>query len=142
MDLYRQPNNKFVAEFLGSPKINMLPYQWDSASLELRVGSEKVRLDLATLSALQGSFEKGAYLGVRPEFMGLSAVDQGLPGVIDFLENLGDVLVVYAKVEGLTEPVRIKVRPDALKTDVGQRVGLIPDWSGALIFGPNGEKIS
>jgi ABC-type sugar transport system ATPase subunit len=142
MDLYRQPNNKFVAEFLGSPKINMLPYQWDSASLELRVGSEKVRLDLATLNALKGQFEKGSHLGVRPEFMGLSDVNQGLPGVIDFLENLGDVMVVYAKVEGLTEPVRIKVRPDALKTDTGQRVWLIPDWSGTLIFGPDGQRIS
>ena len=142
MDLYRQPNNKFVAEFLGSPKINILPYQWNSASLELRVGSEMARLELTTLNALKGQFEKGSHLGVRPEFMGLSAVNQGLPGVIDFLENLGDVMVVYAKVEGLTEPVRIKVRPDALKTDAGQRVWLIPDWSGTLIFGPDGQRIS
>ena len=142
MDLYRQPNNKFVAEFLGSPKINILPYQWNSASLELRVGSEMARLDLTTLNALKGQFEKGSHLGVRPEVMGLSAVNQGLPGVIDFLENLGDVMVVYAKVEGLTEPVRIKVRPDALKTDAGQRVWLIPDWSGTLIFGPDGQRIS
>jgi ABC-type sugar transport system ATPase subunit len=140
MDLYRQPNNKFVAEFLGSPKINMLPYQWDSASLELRVGSEKLRLDLDSVNALKGLFEKGSHLGVRPEFMGLGVADQGLPGVIEFLENLGDVMVVYAKVEGLTEPVRIKVRPDALKTDAGQRVGLIPDWSGAVIFGPDGQR--
>ena len=51
-------------------------------------------------------------------------------------------MVVYAHVVGLAEPVRIKVRPDALKTDVGQKVGLLPDWSGTLIFGQDGQKIS
>jgi multiple sugar transport system ATP-binding protein len=141
MDLYRQPNNRFVAEFLGSPKMNMLPYQWDAASLALSVGSEKS--NLAQIPAnTHGPLAKGTHLGVRPEFMELTTEDKGFPGVIVFLENLGDVMVVYAHVEGLAEPVRIKVRPDALKTDVGQRVGLLPDWSGTLIFGQDGQNIS
>ena len=141
MDLYRQPCNRFVAEFLGSPKMNMLPYQWDAASLALSVGSEKSNLAQIPENT-HGPLAKGTHLGVRPEFMELTTEDKGLPGVIEFLENLGDVMVVYAHVEGLAEPVRIKVRPDALKTDVGQKVGLLPDWSGTLIFGQDGQKIS
>ena len=141
MDLYRGPRNTFVAEFLGSPKMNLLPYQWDEASLALGVGSKK--LNLAYLSAnVHGLLAKGAHLGLRPEFIELTTEDKGLPGVIEFLENLGDVMVVYAHVAGLAEPVRIKVRPDALKADVGQRVGLLPDWSGTFIFGPDGQNIS
>ncbi|PIT77082.1 ABC transporter ATP-binding protein [Limnohabitans sp. G3-2] len=142
MDLYRRPDNRFVAEFLGSPKINLLPYQWSGPSLALRVGAETLRVDPLTASARQEQFAKGAHLGIRPEFMEVTTDDRGLPGVVEFLENLGDVMVVYAKVEGLAEPVRIKVRPDALKSDVGQRIGLLPDWSGALIFGSDGQRIS
>jgi ABC-type sugar transport system ATPase subunit len=141
MDLYRQPNNRFVADFLGSPQMNMLPYQWDAALQALIVGSEKLNLAQIPANA-HGPLTKGTHLGVRPEFMELTTEDKGLPGVIEFLENLGDVMVVYAHVEGLAEPVRIKARPDALKTVVGQKIGLLPDWSGALIFGPDGQKIS
>ncbi|MEY3612490.1 MAG: Maltose/maltodextrin import ATP-binding protein MalK [Pseudomonadota bacterium] len=141
MDLYRQPNNRFVAEFLGSPKMNMLPYRWDAASLALSVGSEKSVLAQIPANA-HGLLAKGTHLGVRPEFMELTTEGKGLPGVVEFLENLGDVMVVYAHVDGLAEPVRIKVRPDALNTDVGQKVGLLPDWSGTLIFGTDGRKIS
>ena len=142
MDLYRQPSNKFVAEFLGSPKINMLPYQWDGVSFELRIGSEMLRLDPSRANAWQEQLAKGAHLAIRPEFIEVTTAEHGLRGVIEFLENLGDVLVVYVQVEGLAEPVRIKVRPDALKSEVGQRVGLLPDWSGVLIFAPDGQRIS
>jgi ABC-type sugar transport system ATPase subunit len=131
-----------VAQFLGSPKINLLAYQWDGVSLELRVGSEKLRLDQDTANALQGQLAKGSHLAIRPEFMAVTSAEHGLPGVIEFLENLGDVLVVYVQVEGMAEPVRIKVRPDALKSEVGQRVGLLPDWTGVCTFTPDGQRIS
>jgi len=142
MDLYRAPVNTFVAQFLGTPNINLLTYQWESASFEVRVGSQKLRLDQTLAKALHGELANGLHLGVRPECMELTTEDRGLPGVIEFLENLGDVMVVYAKVEGLTEPVRIKVRPDLLKCDLGQRVGLLPDWSSTLIFGSDGRRMT
>ena len=142
MDLYRQPSNKFVAEFLGSPKMNMLPYRWDSVARQPVVGAHKWCLDQETLTSFQSNLASGSYLGIRPEFIDLVAEGQGIPAVIEFLENLGDVMVVYARVDGLTEPVRIKVRPDALHANIGQRVGLMPDGLHSLIFRTDGQRIS
>ena len=38
MDLYRHPANRFVAEFLGSPKINMFDYRWDAVAQKIQLG--------------------------------------------------------------------------------------------------------
>jgi ABC-type sugar transport system ATPase subunit len=141
MDLYQSPANTFVAQFLGSPKINLLGYEWDAALLELSVGLGKLKLNPATANALQDRLKIGSHLGIRPEFIELRTGDQGLPGVIEFLENLGDVVIAYVTVNGLAEPIRIKVRPDALNGGMGGKVGLIPDWSRTLIFGPDGQQV-
>jgi ABC-type sugar transport system ATPase subunit len=140
MDLYRQPSNKFVAEFLGSPKINMLPYQWDPVALEPLVGSQKLRLNLCGGASIPEAQAEGAYLGVRPEFIQLVTQDQGLPGVIEFSENLGDVMVVYVRVAGLSDLVRIKLPPEALEIQVGRNVGLILDRSRTLVFHQDGQR--
>ena len=141
MDLYRQPSNKFVAEFLGSPKINMFPYQWDPVSLEPLLGIEKLRLNLCSGAPFTEAHAGGAYLGVRPEFIQLASEGQGLPGVIEFFENLGDVMVVYARVAGLSDLVRIKLPPEALEIHVGRKVGLVLDRSRTLIFHTNGQRV-
>jgi ABC-type sugar transport system ATPase subunit len=142
MDLYRKPVNTFVAQFLGSPKINMLPYQWDHISFEPLVGTQKTRFDQANSVPYPVSLAGGSHLGIRPEFIELAAEGQGLPGTIEFRENLGDVMVVYVQVPGLQEPVRIKVQPDALNMEVGKKVGLKPDWSRTLVFQADGQRIS
>jgi ABC-type sugar transport system ATPase subunit len=142
MDLYRQPCNKFVAEFLGSPKINIFPYQWDPVSQEPMVGEQKLRFNQANDGHSTDANAGGAFLGVRPEFIQLVSEGQGLPGVIEFFENLGDVMVVYARVAGLSDLVRIKVQPEAFEMQVGRKVGLTPDGSRTLIFHQDGHRVS
>lgn len=142
MDLYRQPSNKFVAEFLGSPKINMFPCQWDPVSREPLVGEQKLRLHPVNSTPFPEAQTGGAYLGIRPEFIQLVSEDQGLPGVIEFFENLGDVMVVYTRVAGLSDLVRIKVPADAVEMQVGRKVGLMPDGSRTLLFHADGQRVS
>jgi ABC-type sugar transport system ATPase subunit len=142
MDLYRQPSNKFVAEFLGSPKINIFPYQWDPVAQEPMVGEQKLRFNQANGGLSPDAKAGGAYLGVRPEFIQLVSEGQGLLAVIEFFENLGDVMVVYARVAGLSDLVRIKVQPEAFEMQVGRKVGLIPDGSRTLIFHQDGHRVS
>lgn len=142
MDLYRQPSNKFVAEFLGSPKINIFPYQWDPVAQEPMVGEQKLRFNQTNGGLSPDAKAGGAYLGIRPEFIQLVSEGQGLPAVIEFFENLGDVMVVYARVAGLSDLVRIKVQPEAFEMQVGRKVGLIPDGSRTLIFHQDGHRVS
>jgi ABC-type sugar transport system ATPase subunit len=107
MDLYRQPVNRFVAEFLGSPKINVMAYQCSSDGLSLRLGEQMLELPVPShhLSML---LMQGHALGVRPEAFELSTQPVGLEGTVEFTENLGDVQMVYVRCPGLNELVRVK----------------------------------
>jgi multiple sugar transport system ATP-binding protein len=97
MDLYNHPANRFVAGFIGSPKMNFL---------EVRVtgienGTAMVHspdLDEIGIS-VSGSFEVGepAILGIRPQYLGreeIGPVGGALSGTVRIVERLGTETIV------------------------------------------------
>lgn len=139
MDLYRDPVNRFVAEFLGSPKINMMPYQWDDTSAQM------VFKEAFTLAADAGSWDvhalrQGTMVGWRPEDLRLSAPGTGFPGVVEFAENLGDVCVLYVRSPALHELITIKHSGELDSIQVGDTLGVTPGTAG-LVFGVDGQRI-
>lgn len=138
MDLYRQPANRFVAEFLGSPKINVIDYQWDSAVRLARFGAEGAALHLQDLRLPEAVLAKGASLGWRPESLALCSPESGLPGHIEFIEQLGDVTVVYVRSPAHAELLAVKhSASQSLRT--GDAVGLLPAEPG-LVFDSQGRR--
>jgi multiple sugar transport system ATP-binding protein len=107
MDLYRAPVNRFVAEFLGSPKINVIPYQWSAQGQTLKMGDQSMALP-ADQAHLAAWLKRGSALGVRPEAFAWSGQGHGLQGTVEFTENLGDVQLVHLRCPGLQELVRVK----------------------------------
>src|SRR6185436_19976326 len=76
MDLYRHPANRFVAGFLGSPRMNFLPARVASVGdggLDLEVAGERLRI-ARQLTARAGN---AITLGVRPEDLSLDPTDDG-----------------------------------------------------------------
>lgn len=138
MDLYRAPANRFVAEFLGSPKINLLPYQWDEATQSLcfeagcTVGAKGMGLNSDLL-------RQGSYLGWRPEMLRVGSVGVGLPGVIEFTENLGDVSVVYVRSPAVSELIAIKLASQDLSVAVDEPVSVVLGPTD-LIFTQSGAR--
>lgn len=135
LDLYHRPANRFVAEFLGSPKINMLPVQ--------TIGFDRVELPgahvlpLASLAFDQTQLQKVATVGVRAESWELLAEDaEGLKGVVDFVEHLGDVVIAHVKVSGLETLLTVKTPAVALH--VGQGLVLRLKAAQALAFSDDG----
>ncbi|GHA21858.1 ABC transporter ATP-binding protein [Devosia pacifica] len=129
LDLYNHPENRFVAGFIGSPKMNFLPLnavtQGDTG-LELTLGTQSIRW--ATPSGA-GDLTGAVELGVRPEH--LSAEDR--PGYAEFVkmhvklvENLGAQTLIYASLDGdqpITMLMEGQVRPksgDVIQTYVRQ----------------------
>ncbi len=90
MEVYQRPVNRFVAGFLGSPKINFLPASM-MMNMALPAGAETV--------------------GVRPEHFSCwaSADAPGLAAEIELLEHLGDTCLVYARIAGVAEAVCLKL---------------------------------
>jgi multiple sugar transport system ATP-binding protein len=97
MDLYHRPQNLFVAEFIGSPKMNVLPGRLLAAEADhaqVAVHGETVRVAVDARRAAPGA---AVAVGIRPEH--LLAGEQG-PGAplrlrLRQVERLGDSSLLY-----------------------------------------------
>ena len=96
LDLYNNPANRFVAGFIGSPKMNFLQGKIESVGgneTTINVCGNSVRLP-RRVTAQAG---ENVTFGIRPEH--LSLIDKGgiaLSSVnIDLLENLGGATMLY-----------------------------------------------
>ena len=86
MEVYSQPNNKFVAGFIGSPKMNFLE------------GSEADKYNAHTI-------------GVRPEHISISSTKGQLLGIVGVVEHLGSDTYLHVSCENSKE--QMIVRADA-----------------------------
>ncbi|MEY5099651.1 MAG: Maltose/maltodextrin import ATP-binding protein MalK [Pseudomonadota bacterium] len=140
MDLYHRPASLFVAEFIGSPKMNVLPGRLVSA------GDSQARIEIGGVvfeaSVDARRIEKGASvsLGCRPEDMRLAqgGADHCLSGTVSHVEKLGDASLLYVD-PGRGLPV-ITVRVDGTARErVGDavQVQLRPDLNH--VFDAGGE---
>ncbi|VXB95322.1 multiple sugar (maltodextrins) transporter ATP-binding protein [Microbacterium sp. 8M] len=84
-DLYENPQNVFVAGFIGSPAMNL--FASDLADGGVRFGTEVVPLDRETLGRASGN---QITVGVRPEDITVGPADgKGISVVVDLVEELG-----------------------------------------------------
>ena len=142
LDLYDDPANRFVAGFVGSPKMNFLDATIigsgaDSVTLALD-SDPAVRL---TLPIKEGVNEGAkASLGIRPEhFADAGGGDADLTVHVDVAEHLGNTSYVYARTEG-GEQLIIE-RPES--RDVGNRDRLTVGLSArrAFLFDSKGDRL-
>ncbi|NIC07504.1 ABC transporter ATP-binding protein [Billgrantia bachuensis] len=98
MELYHHPRNRFVAGFIGSPKMNFLEVELVNAGPE----SVEVRLpDGATCEVPVDGSGLGAgplTLGIRPEHLRLEP-EGPLSGRIEVIERLGGVTSLYVRMQ-------------------------------------------
>ena len=80
--LYEQPDNLFVAQFIGSPKMNILPCRVEENTIDLG-GANPIKLG----DALP---KDPLHFGIRPEHLRFGTAQDGhIQGQIDFVEYLG-----------------------------------------------------
>ncbi|MBD3804469.1 MAG: sn-glycerol-3-phosphate ABC transporter ATP-binding protein UgpC [Thioclava sp.] len=100
-ELYENPANLFVAQFIGSPKMNVMPCSAASGSYSLEGGRG-------------GACASGAasQLGIRPEHISLVAEGEGqCDGRVDVVEFLGaDTFILFDC--GPLGPVNVRVAGD------------------------------
>jgi alpha-glucoside transport system ATP-binding protein len=114
IDLYRRPANLFVARFIGSPAMNILGGTVSDEQIPRITLDCGGTLDFTVADA--GQYRgKRIDVGVRPESIELvSSPDAAtLSGKIDFVENLGEVQILYVELPGLKEQFLIKTAETA-----------------------------
>jgi multiple sugar transport system ATP-binding protein len=98
IELYERPRNVFVASFIGSPAMNLVP-------------GELVRESNVTFHAHSNVFSvplpgewpammsgRAVILGVRPEHVVLSAGDNGIASRVELVEPLGNEVLLHVSV--------------------------------------------
>ena len=144
LELYERPANRFVAGFLGSPRMNFIPAtlageEGATAAVRLPDGS------IAEVAADVGRVRVGAALtlGVRPEHLRLSLEPAGAIGAtVALVEYLGDVVLVHLQVAGVDGTLAAKVNPGAGVPVVGARVGLRFEAGHAYLFDDAGQAFA
>jgi multiple sugar transport system ATP-binding protein len=88
-EVYEHPANVFVAQFIGTPPMNLLHGTVDDTGLRISSFSLPLRLSLPNGSRL--------IAGIRPEHITLGP---GIPATIDLVEPIGHESIVYATAGG------------------------------------------
>ncbi len=95
-DLFERPAHTFVGYFIGSPGMNVLPIEVSGGS-GLLAGMYKFDLP-ETLAELPAGARYE--IGVRPEFVRLSAEGQGLPVKVQRVDDIGRLKVARVTLNG------------------------------------------
>ncbi|MER9455534.1 sn-glycerol-3-phosphate ABC transporter ATP-binding protein UgpC [Mesorhizobium sp. M0478] len=115
LDLYDDPQSMFVAEFIGSPSMNLLKGRFDSAD-----GQPVFITDAGIVLPLPDNVSRPsgteAFYGIRPEYFTIAPTGSGIPAGVLVVEPLGPETQVTASVGGQTVVTmfheRINVQPD------------------------------
>jgi len=102
LQLYHHPVNKFVAGFIGSPKMNFVAarlFGSTSTTATVKVGDLDIQAEVDSRSLTMNS---PVSLGVRPEHVQIvaGAADNVLHGLVAFIEQLGEASYLYVRLSG------------------------------------------
>jgi len=132
-DIYTRPATKFVAEFIGSPAMNMLKaLRQSDGSLSAQGVALPVNASQAEALRTHPSASSVTY-GLRPESLSISPVDGAqLLGTVRMLEPTGPETYVF--LDTAAGPLVTRVAGPRANLDVGEQVGLRWDAQDTHLF--------
>jgi multiple sugar transport system ATP-binding protein len=106
LDVYNDPHNRFVANFVGSPRMNLLDGRLEEHSGRLKlllVGGAEIALSgRAAVDFARARSAHGGSLGIRPQHIYVgdrrSADDMELRGHVEEIERVGPTRLAYLQV--------------------------------------------
>jgi multiple sugar transport system ATP-binding protein len=137
-EIYERPANRFVAEFVGSPPMNILAGELQADQRAFAVAGGRVTVDERRLAACaEGGVTE---IGVRPEDLRLVEPGQAgaLAGDIYVVEPMGNETIVDVLLGG----VRVRVRAErGWRAAIGSSVGVLVDPDAACFFAEDGRAV-
>ncbi|MFT5743384.1 MAG: multiple sugar transport system ATP-binding protein [Paracoccaceae bacterium] len=116
LELYHTPRNKFVAGFIGSPKMNQIE------------GSEAAKHDATTI-------------GIRPEHLSVSKTEGLWKGTVGVAEHLGSDTFIHVHNTGLLDMMTVRITGD-IEARHGDTIYLTPDMDQLHRFDAEGLRIA
>ncbi|MFB9887969.1 ABC transporter ATP-binding protein [Balneatrix alpica] len=140
LELYQRPANRFVAEFIGTPKMNLLDVEaveHQGTQLRLRAGQCEW---LQASHSLPEQLNPGWQLGIRPEHLQLTAAGQGnLQGQVELIEHLGSEAYCHIQLDSGQRLVAKAQARHGLSD--GQAIGLAFEQDALIAFNPEHQAV-
>lgn len=132
--LYHTPDNRFVASFIGSPRMNFLPVTTQAGIVTGPGG-------LSFSAGFLVAGNEAASIGIRPE--ALTIVPEGagrISGTLERVEDLGHEHFAYCRItDDVVWVIRVNVAP--AKEMIGTRIGLSFGDEAVFVFDPAEQRI-
>ncbi len=131
MELYKDPDNQFVARFIGSPSINFLNAHIDNQQVVVP-SLNNLRIDTSIQLPEDG---KNVILGIRPQHI---SIEEGEYLGVDITESLGGVSYQYLNTS-TNERIVVEIKEDA-PIATGKTSGIHFSADNIMLFDPDTEK--
>jgi multiple sugar transport system ATP-binding protein len=140
LEIYNQPVNKFVAEFIGSPPMNFLKVTFHKPLL-ISHPLFRVTLPPKWEDKLDYYHGQSVLLGIRPEHFKISPpATKNIPVTVDLVEALGNETYLYVHLkEDLKTKLRVRISPD-YHLKIGDDLWLSINLEKVHIFDQNTGK--
>ncbi len=97
LDLYNSPENEFVAQFIGSPAMNLLPGRIVDTGTQTTVSLNDDCVAVSNIGTSSTDIGKQVNVGVRPEHLRLTEGVHLLKAEVEITEALGEYTLLYVK---------------------------------------------
>jgi multiple sugar transport system ATP-binding protein len=138
--LFGKPRNLFVAGFIGSPAMNLMPATVNGESAV--IGGATIPLTPAQRTALTGA---NIVVGIRPEGWSIGKPEDGIAATVEVVEELGSDQYLYCSADDAEQIDAIEDQPKAASPFTvrapgmspwqrGSKIGLVPEPSAVHLF--------
>jgi multiple sugar transport system ATP-binding protein len=135
LDVYNRPANLFVARFIGSPGMNLVPGTMAESArgpaVDLGAWGMTPPLTDAQAAVLRRTGKTQVVLGARPEELVLSREGRGLCGTVSFVERIGARTIVHL---AAGDAAMRAVVDNNLPVTIGDRVTVTPSPKSIRLF--------
>ena len=137
-EIYNNPSNIRVAEFVGSPKINILQGEYDEKG---NISCFGIKINDSIKLAQKGNIS----VGIRPEHMELvSSNDKNVfKGKIVYRENLGSDIFLHLTVNEGEQKIIVRSEPSmVINSAIGDSVMIGWDEQKVMVFDVDGKNVT
>jgi multiple sugar transport system ATP-binding protein len=138
LDLFERPATRFVAGFLGSPKMNFLPATIETGEVILRDGTK-----LTLPFGRKAPNDQAVILGLRPQHIGKAGASAApghvqLPSTIELVQPTGSRVQVNMPLGGSSITAEFAAHE---VTAPGEQVRIDIDMTRAVLIDPQTDKV-
>jgi multiple sugar transport system ATP-binding protein len=137
MDIYLRPATSFVAAFVGSPRINLLPVRIEPAAEGLAAATLPDGTHVRTAVPAAALPEGDTMIGLRAEHIRIAREGAASRGTARVVERLGERTLIHVELKGGAMLVAEDVGLSSVRA--GDEVGLSIDGAAAHLFDGTGR---